>query len=893
MAFLSIKNLTKIYHSKNGEDVHALKDINLSFPTKGLVFIVGKSGSGKSTLLNIVGGLDEATSGDVVYQDRPYSEYSHHDFNLLRKYGVGFIFQDFSLVDHLTVYDNLNLALTIRDEELSRDEASAVLREVGLRGYEDRRATELSAGQKQRVAIARAIVKKPKILLCDEPTGNLDFTTSQEVLHFLKNISQNSLVIIVSHNLEDAYFHADRIIELSEGRVTSDLEIDPALSAESKTVYFSSLDFLDEAKIDDINGKLKTGEICEIKSRKSLFRPHVEQEDVPYQKEVTDNAISFSKSFRLTNKLLRKQFKNIVLLSFAVSLMLSIFGVSYLFSTYDSHSTFAQLLNDQPVSNHIYRKGADPKSTNLRYINPIEEKDIKEYRAIGVEDKAQYVVNYPCETSTSYGKEKGIHDTYNQKTAADLGTIFDPYLTVRTHGGILVTNEDYVKRHCGIKGEFEYLAKADEFKDYGIFITDYCADNYIKYTAKSGLKTYEDLVGYDVAVTADRKYHFNQRYVNGIIKTDYRERFKTQLETIASLSTNTKELNKYKTTGECVDYLRNAYMYYDFGFSFNPNFKKDLVASDAIGLARTTRCSYTIELDDAETVIHHYSNTSFSGTATTEKVGYYSDFVTEMPKKTFGYPYKVLNDLFSLSLTAEQWRERIKPDAKVKVSMFDVSGEKVVKERTYDFQVIDWTYGVVASPDVVRDLLGDSLCYSDVYFDVQEGRDLFADLLQRGYTNVDVSRAFVDRIVETANTYSDLFVIILVFALVAATLFLGFVSYHSVRRFSYEIGVIKSLGGSTKDVFRIFVVQQTYLYLISVVLAMGFFNLLTYLANTVLLAAFNRNSGFKYTIRILVVDYRAVLIILGVITLTCIVALILPFIQIKRLKPINILKAKY
>ena len=165
---IKITSLNKIYKSKKRKICHAVKNINLTLPDTGLVFVLGKSGSGKSTLLNLIGGLDNLSGGSIIVDGNDLSCFSESRFCDYRNSHVGFIFQDYHLVDELTVYENIVLSLNLRRVE-DKELVSVALAKVDLAGYEDRYPTELSGGEQQRVAIARAIVKKPRIILADEP----------------------------------------------------------------------------------------------------------------------------------------------------------------------------------------------------------------------------------------------------------------------------------------------------------------------------------------------------------------------------------------------------------------------------------------------------------------------------------------------------------------------------------------------------------------------------------------------------------------------------------------------------------------------------------------------------------------------------------------------------
>lgn len=219
---LSIKNLTKDYKVKKGGKVAALKGINIDFADKGLVFLLGKSGSGKSTLLNIIGGLDRYTSGEIVIRGKSSSSFSKSDFDRYRNTFVGFIFQEFHILEDYSVGKNIGLALELQRKKADRATVDGILEAVDLKDYFHRRPNELSGGQKQRVSIARALVKNPDIILADEPTGSLDTNTGRQVFEVLKRLAQNKLVIVVSHDRENAELYADRIIEMKDGNVISD-----------------------------------------------------------------------------------------------------------------------------------------------------------------------------------------------------------------------------------------------------------------------------------------------------------------------------------------------------------------------------------------------------------------------------------------------------------------------------------------------------------------------------------------------------------------------------------------------------------------------------------------------------------------------------------------------
>lgn len=220
---LDCQHIVKDYVTGD-EVVHALKGVSFSFRDQEFVAILGQSGCGKTTLLNIIGGLDQYTSGDLVINGRSTKRYSDQDWDTYRNHRVGFVFQSYNLIMHQSVLSNVELALTLTgvEKEERRKRAKDVLKRVGLEDQMYKKPTQLSGGQMQRVAIARALINNPDIVLADEPTGALDSETSIQIMDLLKEISEEKLVIMVTHNPELADQYATRIIRLLDGEVLSD-----------------------------------------------------------------------------------------------------------------------------------------------------------------------------------------------------------------------------------------------------------------------------------------------------------------------------------------------------------------------------------------------------------------------------------------------------------------------------------------------------------------------------------------------------------------------------------------------------------------------------------------------------------------------------------------------
>ena len=215
---ISVKGLDKFFNRGKQNEVHVINDVSLTLPEKGMVAVFGKSGCGKTTLLNVIGGLDGFSSGEVLIEGKSIREKTDD----IRNEYIGYIFQNYNLISSESCFDNVAAALRLcgmRDEVEIEKRTMAALRGVGMESYRRRTPDTLSGGQQQRIAIARAIVKSPRIILADEPTGNLDEANTVMIMDLLKAISKEHLVILVTHEANLVDYYCDTVIELSVGKI--------------------------------------------------------------------------------------------------------------------------------------------------------------------------------------------------------------------------------------------------------------------------------------------------------------------------------------------------------------------------------------------------------------------------------------------------------------------------------------------------------------------------------------------------------------------------------------------------------------------------------------------------------------------------------------------------
>lgn len=350
---LELKNITKVYGEKENA-VHALKGVSLAFRKSEFVSILGQSGCGKTTLLNIIGGLDRYTDGDLIINGKSTKEYRDRDWDTYRNHSIGFIFQSYNLIPHLTILENVELTMTIggvtRAERRKRAEEALI--SVGLGEKMRKKPNELSGGQMQRVSIARALAGRPEIILADEPTGALDAETGVQVMELLKEIARDKLVVMVTHNPELAERYSDRIIRMLDGVVTMDS--DPFVPEECSLPFTEEHVTADSEKSSELNfspsADTSTNE-NEISENTVLSSPESVDKDTETQKRIKGlrphakegyrkkySSMSFLTALRLSGKNLLSKHKRTIITSLAASI--GIIGIAVILSVSSGMQAF-------------------------------------------------------------------------------------------------------------------------------------------------------------------------------------------------------------------------------------------------------------------------------------------------------------------------------------------------------------------------------------------------------------------------------------------------------------------------------------------------------------------------------------------------------------------------
>ena len=392
-------NLNKYYNKGKQNEIHVINDCTLSLPDKGLVTFFGASGSGKTTLLNVLGGLDKA-QGMIDYNGVVFKKYQISKIDKLRREKIGYIFQNYNLLLDYTVYDNLKIALSavdITDKDEVTKRCDYALKKVGLYKYRKKLASQLSGGQMQRVSIARALVKNASVIIADEPTGNLDSNNSIEIMNILKKISENALVLLVTHDKDLAEYFSDKIVEIQDGKIKDirDTNKDKTnLKANDNHIYLQDLvkvdndsltyyfenDTLKKLELTIIehnnvfylksNSKIKLLDESPLQVIDDKYENVKENEDFEYDTSFYNNKKQ-NNSFKNFFKTLKNEFVNFFKVSkktkfFYIAMLLIGLIVGFINISYSSYMNVDA--NDLSYDNDVYQLSQNDSSKDVYQI---------------------------------------------------------------------------------------------------------------------------------------------------------------------------------------------------------------------------------------------------------------------------------------------------------------------------------------------------------------------------------------------------------------------------------------------------------------------------------------------------------------------------------------------
>jgi len=882
---ITVNKLTKVYTGHDKTSLTALKNISFKLPDKGLVFITGKSGSGKSTLLNMLGGLDSITKGDIIADGNKFSAFSSSDFDKFRNSYIGFVFQDYCLLDDLTVYQNIELVLDLNQRK-DKSIIKYILDKVHLSNCENRYPRELSGGQKQRVAIARALAKDPHVILADEPTGNLDSKTAKQIMKILKELSKTTLVVVVSHNIEDAELYGDRILELADGVIIRDEEkmvgYEDRLELINGRLILPRHKDLSEDEIKQINKWQKNSEVVSVEQRQSGFYPSSNDIDSNKFVPTHKSKLSFAKSFALAGVFLKRRRLSYIVTSLIVTLIVAVLGVCQFFVQFDYCKAINKAVATENRNVVVGYKSRyideDLKVFNTSFIYDMLPSDYQSIKKSKYDGNVYSLYNDAISVTGASNLLRQEIRLYAPKNLAN-------FYLLETYG-TLVCNEQYLCNSLGVD-QIKYIGDPLA-KTYGIVITDYVADSIIYYSDGEYID-YNDILGL--------KYEGNgnyNHYINAIIDTDYESLFagiKASIMREYEMYVSKGQSSNIYNTPKFLEFADYVEKYLGVSYSFNPNYYEDYVSSNSKSYSRldytnisskdSEFSNYFESMTVYEDIANSYLNTSLGGAEIAMSTYTYNTI--------FGTNYNADNLDTYLGTTEVKLKKYYRFDTENTdpkytnscyiTKLFDAGKQNSIIVNSDNFDAIRR----VENFDYAIYLDGvDCIGYT---YDVT--RDCAISMDSSAYNSVS-------SIVEVVDIFEGFFNIITVVLYTAILLLLVNFGAGNIRRRKFEIGVMKAMGGQTAQVGKIFVIQIISVGLVVCLLSTIATIALSNMVNSVLATSmlyFIKNETLT-TISIIQINPLILVLDIVFILIISIISAIIPLIKLSKIKPINIIKHK-
>ncbi len=850
-----VKNLTKVYKSKKAKICVALNNVSFSLPSKGLVFVVGKSGSGKSTMLNLLGGLDSLTSGEINVFGNQLNEYSESELYSFRSNIVGFVFQDFHLLDDLTVADNVRLSLRLMAED-DDERVEKALESVELLEYKDRYPRELSGGQQQRVAIARALVKNPDVIFADEPTGNLDSNTTEQIIKLIKEISKEKLVVVVSHNLFDAYEYADRIIELSEGRIINDLVINEkyenAVEVKDNKVIIPMLKRFKQDELDSLLSICKRDEILKIEQSNNKFKQK-EQKEEPLQAKVPQKktkGLSFFNSVKFSAMFGKRRIIGFLLSAIFASMLICVLSLAQSIANFDAKSMAVDSMTEGSV--YAVRKDLDTLSGQV-HARVITDEDFAKIKQASPDAKL-----YKLYMSGLYINGYTIG---HQKVP----TVTQSGLHIVETSGTLETNEEYAKKLLRLDNLDIYRGSVEQ-NTGGIYITDFVADSFIFY---GKAENYDEILGQQFEGSND---YWPDGYVNGIIKTSYKEKYEGVIDQINSM---TKESPLTEEIISFLDYVNQALA---ISYYFGDNYKEISSANIYEGNYVYTRNFFVNGVDASSTISYISCGSYFDCVLGDNEV--FMD--VEAYNKIFGTEYTYGNcDTFV-------------PHA-ISFLSSDFNNEVIYSKQMTVAGIGKCKGGNMLLADNVFYEYKEKMfhCYG-VYADGEDVSGFINYTMDNGYSNISLKMSAIQTMSQAVETFNKFFEFIAMILVCACVFIITSFGVKNIKSKMYEVGVMKALGCKLSSFFVIFGLHTLLIAFTTIVVFVVGYVAFANVANHILLESLKAITPTKIMLDLQFIkfDWRLALINSAVVVFISIVSTIIPIILLRRIKPVTIIKAK-
>lgn len=906
---LSVKNLRKVYRSKKAEEVVALNNVTIDFPETGFVFLLGKSGSGKSTLLNAIGGLDKFDGGEIIIKGKSSADFSQADFDSYRNTFIGFIFQEYNILENFSVAKNLALALELQGKKADHEEVMKLLTQVEMQDYAKRKPNELSGGQKQRVAIARALIKNPEIIMADEPTGALDSNTGKQVMDTLKELSKTKLVIVVSHDREFAELYGDRIIELKDGKILHDITKKEIVAQETKSgikiidndiVYIKKgqevtpnelkaiNDIINERlKISDTfisfnkeaNEKLKEGAKINDSGNKEKFLK-TEKEDIkvkeynPNSLKLIKSRLKFSDSFKMGASSLKNKVGKLIFTILLSFIAFTLFGVVDAFACWNRADSVYQAtrLTEQTTILMTKQNKGDSWSKPGTLFTEYEaiKKKFPDYAMKGVTGKIDL-----------YGSPSLNVEGLSSNSRGNL--VYKPQIS----GYVNFTESDLTKFGFQlIEGDLpQPFVETDS--DPNNNYNEAAISKHMFESLKKEYKKEDDpnwnITSQDIFVTVDHgdisNNNIGQRFkIVGVIddKSDFSEY--TEL-TDEEISKNT-----------LLQQQINSTMFYSSARLF---YVSEDIYEKVLELGTTTNNTWFFDesnTDDPWTGYSVYevsSKQSILDAGSSATIHYYKGGHTNYTINDINLKKgEILVPSYYMSRLGEGDVLNSLVETGLKIN---IGGNRSSDSIIMSFTVVGFSNIVIASEEDKEILDGLSKGYSMILSQLKQteaDRDFIDFCESFNENNVrfviqNNATTVVDLLDSIADTMTSILIWVAVgFAVFAAILMMNFIS-TSINYKKREIGVLRALGARGSDIFGIFFNEATIIAFINFVLA----SVATIVTCTLINSAMVNELGMSITL--LIPSVRQILLILAVSWGSAFLSSLIPTVKISKKRPID------
>ena len=845
---IEVKNISKIYKEKKEKETVALKNISIKFPDVGLIFITGKSGSGKSTLLNILGLLEDITSGEIIINGKNINKFREIDKTTYRSKEIGFIFQEFDLINELNVYENVELALDlIKDKNTNIDE---LLNSLGIDNLKSRKISELSGGEKQRVAIARALIKNPSIILADEPTGNLDGENSEAIFRILKGLSYNCLVIVVSHDTEASIKYGDGII------------------------------------------KLVDGSIAQNTIKKSIFNDN---------KSVSINSrhISILKSLKLAFGFIKRKKLRLVLTSLITSVAFALLAFSFNLVDIDMNRVHVEAMEHDNNYNMEINKYDNKNSNMFHSIYPNEVLEITtkypNSEAIG----NIYLANMPLDLSSSFDilsidSDNAYYYTIVRAMTNDINvtTMKEEELnklnligSIPTGSNEIIISEllakyyleygyltpEYNEEYKVYEGKTIEINNIDELIDKTIYINFYTS-----FKIKGILKD-DSITKFDSLKNED--YNKMQREPNKL----YEEYSNYVFDNLAKIIVN----DNFFDVTSFLDNKQLDYEFFKFKVNYNGKEYYNIYNIDIVDEINNNDSIYngntfveSMTLNSGEVIIEKDILDIFYPEINNELMRLYVESDNQeifTQEYINNYYLNFINENNIIGSKMEVFLTNPYKDNEIRNYNLTIKGIRLSNSVLYlnktDFEEYMIDHYVVwkvllneNNPNKVKEILDDFSNNDYPYKVITDYTDKINDI-----TGV-------------VNSINKIIWYIVIFFLIFAVIILSLFLSSSIKQNQKKIGILRAIGVKTSDVVRVFFLESLLIGIITLFLAT-----ILSIAGIIFINTFLSNE-MNIFVHLMLFNENTVIYLIGIIIIVIFISLIIPTINLSRKKPITLIK---